>query len=232
MNGQIPNCSLDALFGDPTKPLDTKKYSDCQIIIIGTQECEKSLEKSLIFKSNKSWEQIIDTNFGKHFDRLKTESLMGLHMIILIRKSFRNHVHDEKSCRLATGIGNVIGNKGAVGISFMVDDTSFLFVNAHLSAHEGKTKFRNKDYNRINLNLPLTGYRQKDQQKKSISDRFDHCFFFGDLNYRIDLTRPVTSYYAMMNYYVNVVMETSLKGIKNHPFISIQHTNLIQVNLN
>ena len=35
-----------------------------------------------------------------------------------------------------------MGNKGGVGISLNVDGTTFLFVNAHLTAHEEKIQHR------------------------------------------------------------------------------------------
>jgi hypothetical protein len=126
MNGRIPNGSLESLFGP-------NKYRDCQLIVIGTQECEKSIEKSVLFPSrHKEWDSKLDGYFPD-FVRVKTDSLVAIHMSIFVRKEFKNFVHHSFSARLATGVGNVIGNKGAVGISFQFKDHSFLFMNAHLS---------------------------------------------------------------------------------------------------
>jgi len=40
---------------------------------------------------------------------------------------------DVESASVATGVGQVLGNKGAVGICFDFGSTSLLFVNCHLS---------------------------------------------------------------------------------------------------
>ena len=53
------------------------------------------------------------------------------------------------------GIGNRLGNKGAVAVSLCVGGTSFLFVNCHLAAHQRRTAQRNADYHRIDTLLPL-----------------------------------------------------------------------------
>jgi hypothetical protein len=41
---------------------------------------------------------------------------------------------------VATGVGGILANKGAVGISVLVGDTSLLFVNAHFA---GKYNVKN-----------------------------------------------------------------------------------------
>lgn len=48
-----------------------------------------------------------------------------------------------------------MGNKGAVAISVYLGSTSFLFVNAHLTAHQSNTHARNNDYKRIIQELQL-----------------------------------------------------------------------------
>ena len=41
---------------------------------------------------------------------------------------------DSQSGHVATGIGNVVGNKGGVGVGLLLgEDTSFLFVNSHFT---------------------------------------------------------------------------------------------------
>lgn len=40
---------------------------------------------------------------------------------------------DCQTGSIATGIGNVIGNKGGVGVGLLLKGTSFLFVNSHLT---------------------------------------------------------------------------------------------------
>jgi hypothetical protein len=47
--------------------------------------------------------------------------------------------------RAATGLGNVIGNKGGLVVKMHVGHTSFAFVSCHLQAHEGATNHHNRN---------------------------------------------------------------------------------------
>ncbi|CAK4718057.1 unnamed protein product [Aphanomyces euteiches] len=83
----------------------------------------------------------------------------------------------------ATGVGNVIGNKGGVVLKLHVNTRSFCFVNCHLAAHEAQ-KFlerRNNDVAEI-----LNGARLG-QKSIELDHQFDHAFWFGDMNYRVNL---------------------------------------------
>ena len=59
-------------------------------------------------------------------------------------------------------------------VSFRFKDTSIAFVNAHFAAHQGMVKARNDDYHTV-----VSGMHD-------ILNKFDHLFWFGDLNYRCD----------------------------------------------
>ncbi|KAF1560476.1 Phosphatidylinositol 3,4,5-trisphosphate 5-phosphatase 2, partial [Eudyptes schlegeli] len=76
------------------------------------------------------------------------------------------------------------GNKGAVGVSFMFNGTSFGFVNCHLTSGNEKTARRNQNYLDI---LRLLSLGDKQLSSFDISLRFTHLFWFGDLNYRLDM---------------------------------------------
>jgi hypothetical protein len=59
------------------------------------------------------------------------------------------HLIAVESAEVATGIGGMIGNKGAVGISVLFGETSLLFINSHLA---GNTEY----IYLINCNIKLT----------------------------------------------------------------------------
>ncbi|KAH0625346.1 hypothetical protein JD844_033880 [Phrynosoma platyrhinos] len=86
----------------------------------------------------------------------------------------------------ALGVGRAgrWGNKGAVGVSFMFNGTSFGFVNCHLTSGNEKTARRNQNYLDI---LRLLSLGDKQLSSFDISLRFTHLFWFGDLNYRLDM---------------------------------------------
>lgn len=76
---------------------------------------------------------------------------------------------------------------GAVGISFQIGTKSFLFINCHLSAHQEQLEHRNAEIKRIGTELKLIGSRKSNSN--NITDSYDFTFWFGDMNYRVELSR-------------------------------------------
>ena len=58
-------------------------------------------------------------------------------------------VRDVRRDAVSCGLGNVIGNKGAVGVSFEYAGARMCFLNAHLAAHAENVAQRNADYHRV-----------------------------------------------------------------------------------
>lgn len=112
------------------------------------------------------------------------------HMGLLI------YVHDKCKTRIkktpksgneSTGIANVVGNKGAVWTILTIDDgTRLCFINSHLAAHDGE-KFREQ---RIRDVRDIMKGISKNECLPFINC-FDHVFWFGDLNYRLDIPKFV-----------------------------------------
>ncbi|XP_028939534.1 phosphatidylinositol 3,4,5-trisphosphate 5-phosphatase 2-like, partial [Antrostomus carolinensis] len=73
------------------------------------------------------------------------------------------------------------GNKGAVGVSFLFNGTSFGFINCHLASGSEKTHRRNQNYSDILRSLVLGDKRLS---TFDLTLRFTHLFWFGGLNYR------------------------------------------------
>ena len=65
-------------------------------------------------------------------------------------------------------MGNTLGNKGGVGISMHIANTSFVCVNAHLAAHQHAVNQRNADFNKIARDMP-TMLLKKNKGKKNIT---------------------------------------------------------------
>ena len=55
---------------------------------------------------------------------------------------------------ITIGIGDTLGNKGGVSIYLKVGNTTMVFTNAHLAAHQTKVEERNNDYHKINNKMP------------------------------------------------------------------------------
>lgn len=86
---------------------------------------------------------------------------------------------------MATGFGNVVGNKGGVQVGFRLGRTSLAFINAHLAAHQEKMNDRTRDFTKILLHSPL----QSEKNGHSVHEEYDRVFFMGDLNPRLNASR-------------------------------------------
>lgn len=64
----------------------------------------------------------------------KSISMNAIHLIVFIHISIEKYVTAISTDYKATGIANLIGNKGGVGISLDVGEKSFLFINSHFAS--------------------------------------------------------------------------------------------------
>ena len=62
-------------------------------------------------------------------------SLQATHLVVFAHEKIVPLITDQKTDDIATGFGNLAGNKGAVMISLKLAETSMLFINCHL--HSG-----------------------------------------------------------------------------------------------
>jgi len=117
----------------------------------------------------------------------------AMHLTVFVHKSILGYVKRIESAQVATGIGNVVGNKGAVAISFTIAQRSFLFMNCHLASGANKVSKRNRDVERIMKELELPKGRVAEEKKlgmkSKVIDRFDFVFWSGDFNYRVNQTK-------------------------------------------
>ncbi|KAG8697159.1 hypothetical protein FRC08_006700 [Ceratobasidium sp. 394] len=126
------------------------------------------------------------------------ERLMGIYLAIYVHRETRPLVRGVSKSSVTAGlIGGRLGNKGGVGISMNVAGRSFLFVNAHLAAHEGRQAMRIENMEKIQAELRVDNFGEALYQRKpipedakpDITDQFDYTFIFGDLNFRLDVSR-------------------------------------------
>jgi hypothetical protein len=125
------------------------------IIAVGTEECVNSIAKSVVFSSKKQWEDQLKESIGEEYVKVASHSLTAIHNIVFIHESLLPFLSNVQSDAVATGIGNQIGNKGGIGISFSIGKTSFAFVSSHFEAHQHHLEKRNNNFFRINRELQL-----------------------------------------------------------------------------
>ncbi|KFY35443.1 hypothetical protein V494_05899 [Pseudogymnoascus sp. VKM F-4513 (FW-928)] len=125
---------------------------------------------------------------------LQSSTLVGLFTCVFVKSHLRDRIKNLSASEVKRGMGGLHGNKGALIIRFVVDDTSMCFVNCHLAAGQAHTKLRNHDISSILESTVLPVERDSNARLDSYigggdgSMILDHevCIINGDLNYRID----------------------------------------------
>ncbi|XP_066475539.1 phosphatidylinositol 3,4,5-trisphosphate 5-phosphatase 1 isoform X2 [Tiliqua scincoides] len=159
---------------------DTADYIPHDIYVIGTQE------DSL---GEKEWQEILRQSLQEitniSFKVIAIHTLWNIRIVILAKPEHENRISHLCMDTVKTGIANRLGNKGAVGVSFMFNGTSFGFVNSHLTSGSEKKHRRNQNYTSI---LRFLSLGDKKLAPFNITHRFTHLFWLGDLNYRLELS--------------------------------------------
>ena len=175
LGGYSPPDNLCDIF-----PLDPPS----DVVVVGVQEC--SYKPVSGDNCDNDFRQILEMYFGSDYALLGSHSIQHTANIKLFvfchqRNAFKvRHITFDA---LATGVGNLYGNKGAVGVHFDFHETPMTFVNVHLAAHEGAAAERNGNAAAILNRLNLGSMPDLDVMSKSA-----YLFFLGDLNYRVHTT--------------------------------------------
>ncbi|NXQ58566.1 SHIP1 phosphatase, partial [Anthoscopus minutus] len=157
---------------------DTADYIPHDIYVIGTQEDPQG-EKEWLEILRQSLQEITSISFKV----IAIHTLWNIRIVVLAKPEHENRISHICTANVKTGIANTLGNKGAVGVSFMFNGTSFGFVNSHLTSGSEKKHRRNQNYMNILRFLTLG---DKKLSPFNITHRFTHLFWLGDLNYRVE----------------------------------------------
>ncbi|CAG8456567.1 3155_t:CDS:2 [Funneliformis mosseae] len=140
------------------------------------KHCEGMIERAIYNCTRERYYQVTRSIF------------VGLALVIYVRDELINQIKDVEVEQI--GVGPMwIGNKGAIVVRLIIfidssreNVNSVCFVCAHLAPHSKNVLKRNKDFQSIIQRLS-TPYKKK---YDTMYDN-DYVFFFGDLNYRIEL---------------------------------------------
>ena len=162
------------------------------IIVIGIQEIIKlSLTSILSIVSNQdnviAWTNNIINTINKVFNsveyyQLKCMDLVGIYLLILVKKSLRKNVSLIDSNITKTGVFGTMGNKGFFTLTIKCFDSFISFGSGHFEAGQSKNEDRiNTLFQLLNKNINLNGI------ELTFKD-IDFWIILGDLNFRIDLS--------------------------------------------
>lgn len=148
--------------------------------------------------------KLVSRNMPNGYHLIAKGHMMEMKLLVYLHDRHRPRLDERQVIVEATGIANVVGNKGAVVAKVVLDGTSFCFINSHLAAHEGKKymKSRNADAIEIMRSLERCG-----PSGVPFLHAFDHVFWLGDLNYRLDMQSvdPCTMPWTKENQFKHVV---------------------------
>ncbi|KAK8229080.1 Endonuclease/exonuclease/phosphatase [Phyllosticta capitalensis] len=131
---------------------------------------------------------------GEQYTLLHTANLVGLFTCIYVKESERLRIRDINAAEIKLGMHGLHGNKGALIVRFLLDDSSLCFINCHLAAGQTQTAHRNNDAAAIIQTPSLPPQMDPEERAYNFmpggdgSMILDHeiCILNGDLNYRID----------------------------------------------
>lgn len=149
------------------------------IYVVASQECMRSISKSLVVQSKEQWETRLARTLGSDYVMLRSHTMVAIHLAVFIHTSLQPIVSAIRSADIGTGWAKQ-GNKGAVAVSCQVGATSLLCVCCHLTSGQNSIKRRNLDFDRINRELRLN------EETGPLTESFDAVVWLGDLNYRIN----------------------------------------------
>lgn len=167
----------DWFFGEDTaEPVSSAPFD---IMAIGVQEC--SYMHRLGFDScEKDWASAVSDAVGTDFELVSATSLRdSMRLLLYVRKKLLTQVHSIRSATYSTTIP-MFWRKGGIGVQLSYHSTTLVFISCHLAAHAKQMTNRNNDVGHILKSLGLGN------PNYDAGHQFDHCFFMGDLNYRIE----------------------------------------------
>ena len=185
------------------------------IYAIGSEECLRSIFKSLFYSDKTIWETNLKNYFNRKYkekyELISSETLCAIHLVIFIKESLIKDISKVRVNKVKTGAKNLLGNKGAVGISFHIFNLSIMIINCHLAAYQDRSIQRNIDFQRCVTNM-TDNYQS-----------FDFIVLMGDLNYRlnnldVDMDKIQNEHLSFLNYdqlkYENNIKRLNMNGFR------------------
>jgi len=143
------------------------------VVAVGTQECENSFAKSVIVPRKEKWEAALESAMGTDYDVVRSHSLQASHIILFVHKSIVHFISNVRSLAVPTGIGDTLGNKGGLGIALSIAESTFIFINAHLAAHQQAVVRRTHEFRKISSDMATKVFQKSDSETSNSSSGDD-----------------------------------------------------------
>ncbi|KAL8535466.1 hypothetical protein ACS0TY_011191 [Phlomoides rotata] len=119
--------------------------------------------------------------------RIVSKQMVGIYVSVWVRRRLRRHINNLRVSPVGVGLMGYMGNKGSVSVSMSLFHSRLCFVCSHLTSGEknGAENRRNSDVLEIIRRTHFSSVFDIDQPQTIPSH--DQIFWFGDLNYRINM---------------------------------------------
>ncbi|EXJ79794.1 hypothetical protein A1O3_08079 [Capronia epimyces CBS 606.96] len=140
----------------------------------------------------KKWKRALKRALPPGYKKVAEQQLLGLLLLIYASPELAPSVGSVSTASVGTGLMGYLGNKGAVAARIMVAETTRLcFINSHLAAGADQTALNRRiwDTNQILTRTRFAPVSPDGEVVELGEERIgeeDFCFWFGDLNYRLD----------------------------------------------
>lgn len=169
--------------GTDSQPNDPLSSAD--IVVIGLQEAYQSVPEALsaVIGSDDTVELFSRYLVPKGYVRLSSSRMLGVVVIIFVRRQLLLYISDTEVCSTKTGFGGWLGIKGATSVRFKFGDLSVCFTNCHLSPHPEDNARRTGEIRHI-----LQSQVFENSRLQPAMQMMDHdvLVVFGDLNFRLE----------------------------------------------
>eukprot|EP01062_Namystynia_karyoxenos_P028626 TRINITY_DN21669_c0_g1_i2.p1 TRINITY_DN21669_c0_g1~~TRINITY_DN21669_c0_g1_i2.p1 ORF type:complete len:448 (+),score=133.69 TRINITY_DN21669_c0_g1_i2:77-1420(+) len=217
-----------------------RRLDQPDLVCVGLQEVDMSTPAALKgcclmgTPNGRGWRDKLvgvldDRREGSRYELLQELQLVGMQIFLFVSATAKRHLVDSSWVTASTTAGlcgGRCGNKGATvtRVVFRGTNRSVCFVNSHLAAKAAQIERRNQDQRKIQEVTRLSG---PGCSAGAVLEH-DFIFWFGDLNYRLDM--PPTETMGKSRHDVKMELQRlALKSDADPPTLLDKYDQLTQV---
>lgn len=170
------------------------------LIVVSTQECQRSIPMSFFVQSKEKWEQQLRSAIGEEYILVESVVMNAMHMALFCHSSLMHEIKNCTSNQKGVGLFNFVGNKGGLVIGLQIMGKNFAFVNCHLASGQNKVDKRNKDQQKISQ------MKVNKSKFQSLIEQHDYVIWMGDMNYRINENQESVFSMIQSNDYLKLLL--------------------------
>ncbi|KAL8150566.1 hypothetical protein V2J09_020374 [Rumex salicifolius] len=178
--------------------LQSKNYHEQQESIEPVQDLSDASDESFgenddFFLDSPEEHEEVKSRRPKYV-RVVSKQMVGIYVSVWVRRKLRRHISDLKVSLVGVGLMGYMGNKGSVSVSMSLYQSRMCFVCSHLtSGHkEGDEHKRNANVYEILKRTRFSSNVLDPTDEQCTISSHDHIFWFGDLNYRLNMSDSET----------------------------------------